>query len=251
MDVEKAASYLKSLSHKKRLEIVLALKDGPKTFSEIMKMSNIKSGSELTFHLGKLIGIVEKGSDGRYRLTGRGLMLIKLLDDIEGSNGLVDPPESKEIPLLITINIILASISLILTCYGLYRGYDLPIIAHALTSIAILATSTTIIIYLKRYSIINNYPYLIRMPAFLYKVSKLPREMRTGFIDRIFGINLLVGLMINLYTLSFILHLFLLHPKPSLQLISTIIFLGIPVVVFYSYRRINKELDIEINSLYS
>ncbi len=248
MDVEKAASYLKSLSHKKRLEIVLALKDGPKTFSEIMKISNIKSGSELTFHLGKLVGIVEKGSDGKYRLTGRGLMLIKLLDDIEGSNGLVDPPENEETPLLIIINILLVSISLIFTCYGLYRGY-LPMIAHALTSIAILATSTTTIIYLKRYSIINNYPYLIRMPAFLYKVGKLPKEMRTEFIDRIFGINLLVGLMINLYTLSFILHL--LYTKLLLQLISTITFLGIPLVAFYSYRRINKELDLEISNLYS
>ncbi len=249
MNVEKAALYLKSLSHKKRLKIVLALKDGPRTFSEIMKISDIKSGSELTFHLGKLIGIVEKGSDGRYRLTRRGLILIKLLDDIEGSSGLVDPPRNKEIPSLIIINIFLASLSIMFTCYSLYRGYDLPIIAHVLTSIAILATSTTIIVYLKRYNVINNYPYLIRMPAFLYKVSKLPREMRTEFIDRIFGINLLVGLMINLYALSFILRL--LHPELSLQLISIIIFLGIPVVVFYSYRRINRELDLEISSLYS
>ncbi|MEB3774527.1 MAG: helix-turn-helix domain-containing protein, partial [Desulfurococcales archaeon] len=76
-----------ALSHGLRRRII-ALLAGSRglSYGDLLRSTGVES-SMLSFHLRKLRGLVERGGDGLYRLTGLGLKAARVLACVQGGVG--------------------------------------------------------------------------------------------------------------------------------------------------------------------
>ena len=98
-----------------------------------------------------------------------------------------------------------------------------------------------------RFALINRYPYLINLPAFMLKVSQLPPEEQPLWINRFFehllGFNLFVGVYLLILEIV-ILYSIRTGSPPSWFMAFVIVFPLIGLALFlYSLHRLNMALD--------
>ncbi len=73
------ADLFEALGHPNRIRILQVMKPGPLGFAALKRQVGIESSGHLTFHLGKLGGLVSLGSDGRYELTDDGKEALRIV----------------------------------------------------------------------------------------------------------------------------------------------------------------------------
>lgn len=73
------ADLFEALGHPNRVRILQAMETGPLGFAELKRQVGIESSGHLTFHLGKLGGLISLGSDGRYGLTDDGREALRMV----------------------------------------------------------------------------------------------------------------------------------------------------------------------------
>jgi len=84
------AELFEALGHPIRIKILQAVEREPMGFAELKKAVDIESSGHLSFHLGKLKGLLKVGQDGGYSLTDEGreaLRVISVTRD-EGKRGI-------------------------------------------------------------------------------------------------------------------------------------------------------------------
>lgn len=85
---------IRSISHWARRRIILLLGTrGPMTYSELMREVGIEDSGTFAFHLRSLGGLVEKTSDGRYKLTDRGREVYRALKILLGEKPVSEEQE--------------------------------------------------------------------------------------------------------------------------------------------------------------
>ncbi len=100
---------IRSISHWARRRIILLLGTrGPMTYSELMREVGIEDSGTFAFHLRSLGGLVEKTSDGRYKLTDKGMEVYRALKILLGEKPIskekeqpVEKPSAEQLPLFI------------------------------------------------------------------------------------------------------------------------------------------------------
>ena len=80
------AELFEALGHPTRIKIVEALSESPLGFAALKRKTGIESNGLLSFHIGKLDGLVNTSSEGDYQLTdeGREALRIMALKDSTG-----------------------------------------------------------------------------------------------------------------------------------------------------------------------
>ena len=73
------AELFEALGHPVRIKILQTLERESLGFAELKKAVNIESSGHLSFHLGKLEGLVRAGSDGDYALTDEGREALRVI----------------------------------------------------------------------------------------------------------------------------------------------------------------------------
>ncbi|MFQ5999548.1 MAG: winged helix-turn-helix domain-containing protein [Candidatus Bathyarchaeia archaeon] len=69
----------KILKHPIRRRIVLTLEKKELTYVELMKLVEVENTGKLNYHLKILGDLIEKGGNGKYRLTEKGQLASQLL----------------------------------------------------------------------------------------------------------------------------------------------------------------------------
>ena len=85
------AEVFEALGHPVRIRLLQTLERGPVGFAELKKAVGIDSSGHLSFHLGKLEGLLRTDQDGRYSLTDEGREALRIISATreEGSGGIV------------------------------------------------------------------------------------------------------------------------------------------------------------------
>ncbi|MDE1852274.1 MAG: winged helix-turn-helix transcriptional regulator [Thaumarchaeota archaeon] len=73
------ADLFEALGHPNRIRILEAVEVRPIGFAELKRQVGIDSSGHLTFHLGKLSGLVSLGSDGKYGITDDGKEALRMV----------------------------------------------------------------------------------------------------------------------------------------------------------------------------
>lgn len=71
-----------ALGHPVRIKILSALKDAPLGFADLKRKLGIESSGHLSFHLGKLNGLIKIDESGNYALTDDGREATRLIDSM-------------------------------------------------------------------------------------------------------------------------------------------------------------------------
>ena len=71
---------LNALNHEIRRDVLKLLKDGNKTYSQLLNYFTVPTG-KLNYHLRLLEGLIEKDQDGLYQLTALGIRAWKVLEN--------------------------------------------------------------------------------------------------------------------------------------------------------------------------
>jgi len=84
------AELFEALGHPIRIRILQTLEREPMGFAELKKAVGIESSGHLTFHLGKLEGLLKVGQDGGYSLTDEGREALRVISATrdEGEGGI-------------------------------------------------------------------------------------------------------------------------------------------------------------------
>src|SRR5271170_3635720 len=75
-----SAELFEALGHPTRIRITQVLARKPLAFAELKRATGIESNGLLTFHLGKLSGLVKLDADGAYALTEHGKEALRIID---------------------------------------------------------------------------------------------------------------------------------------------------------------------------
>lgn len=84
------AEVFEALGHPTRIRILKALSGGPLGFSELKREVGIGSGGLLSFHIGKLSGLVKPTQEGDYALSEEGREALRTVEAsraVSGTNG--------------------------------------------------------------------------------------------------------------------------------------------------------------------
>ena len=155
---------------------------------------------------------------------------------------------------LLILNIILCIvlISSPVTIYILHGG-DLEILILTLFGLGNLIIT---LVALYRFTIVVKYPYLVNLPALsiLLGSASIDPKRRGAYINKIFGVMLLVGVLIGLEMLflevAIILNVVYNYPMPleMVVIISLLTTFPILAIVFYLYNKIYLELKSIVGS---
>jgi DNA-binding transcriptional ArsR family regulator len=74
------AEVFDALGHPTRIKILQTLSEKPLPFSELKRAIGLESNGLLTFHLGKLSGLVRLNSEGAYALTDEGKEALRMIE---------------------------------------------------------------------------------------------------------------------------------------------------------------------------
>src|SRR5271166_3847845 len=74
------AEVFEALGHPTRIRILQELSSGPLTYSELKRAAGMESNGLLTFHLGKLRGLVRLNPEGNYALTDEGREALRMVE---------------------------------------------------------------------------------------------------------------------------------------------------------------------------
>jgi len=207
---EEQARILKGLANPKRLKILKLLREKPMTFTEIMRAMGMGSSGELSFHLNKLSGLVEKRG-GKYAITDAGVKLLEALESLSRepvTAGIERVPPSRGAKYIIAASlalllatwllglIVIALPEEVYTSTGKLGEYGerYSLLALPLLSTAVVATMTLTFKY--RYELMEKIPFLITLPAFatlIHRGELAPRK-KGEYINRLFHVQLYVAL---------------------------------------------------------
>jgi uncharacterized membrane protein len=126
------------------------------------------------------------------------------------------------------------------------KGSSLSLVL-LLSAVMPLANVIIVVMYLLRWRLIENYPYLINLPAIslLIGSERIPQDKKRELIERIFDVTLVAGLTVGTYILALevgILQSVVTAESPSWLL--WFIFLGIAYLIgvpLYMYRKIYRD----------
>jgi DNA-binding transcriptional ArsR family regulator len=115
------AEVFEALGHPTRIRILQELSERPLPFSELKRAAGLESNGLLTFHLGKLSGLVILNPEGAYALTDEGREALRIVEASKNQNqGGSFPHPSVRVPHLTTVLaclvlvlVVLASVSAI------------------------------------------------------------------------------------------------------------------------------------------
>ena len=193
-DLEQKAKMLKAVANPRRICIVKALYDGPKTFTQLMDACVFRSGGELSFHLGVLRGFVRKREDGLYELTRAGRRLADLIEIIDeagvaGSLRRVRPGLLEAVVVALTLALLTLD-----AFYLAGRINASSLMPDVLTYVTV--SVVMLVVYLFRFELLERYPYLINLPAFTYIISHpfLDPQTRGNIVNKVFRVHLFVSL---------------------------------------------------------
>lgn len=84
-----SAELFEALGHPTRIKILQVLYEGSAGFSEIKRKAGIESNGLLSFHLGKLDGLVRLTQDGSYAITDEGREALRVVSttSLRGERG--------------------------------------------------------------------------------------------------------------------------------------------------------------------
>lgn len=244
--VERYRELFKSLASEKRLRILLALTEGEKSFTELLRLSGCGSSGELAFHLNRLEGLTEKGREGRYRLTELGVRFMATMGELDR---IIDPEVSIEEQGTSPCAMAAAAASTLLAGANALLGFMAWRIegAAVIAATAVLTHILLLTLYRFRYTLIKRYPYLINLPAMgivLGSPDFTPGQ-RGRIIQRIFQINLYVALYLQLlFALIMALIILKIPEDLSAALITAASLAIIPAIIAY-YGRIYGQLKAE------
>jgi len=106
------AELFDSLGHPVRLAILQSLSSEPLGFSDLKRILGIESSGHLTFHLGKLDGLVKVTPEGNYALTDIGREALRLLETIDKAKGVYDYTGNVFRQIRMTVKYVLAVLSI-------------------------------------------------------------------------------------------------------------------------------------------
>jgi uncharacterized membrane protein len=126
------------------------------------------------------------------------------------------------------------------------KGSSLSLVL-LLSALMPLANVIIVVVYLLRWRLIENYPYLINLPAIslLIGSERIPQDKKRELIERIFDVTLVAGLTVGTYILALevgILQSAIRAESPSW--LSWFIFIGIAYLIgvpLYMYRKIYRD----------
>jgi len=128
------AELFEALGHPTRVRILTALGEQPLGFSELKRRVGIESSGHMSFHLGRLDGLVKTASNGSYTLTDDGreaLRLISAMDQM-GDQPCADmearSPSRRRQRLILAGLLILLAVLGPLAAYGAYFLLQAPVI---------------------------------------------------------------------------------------------------------------------------
>jgi len=130
MDIDYSSLH-KILKDATRREVLQSLSNGPLTYTELMTQVKVSNTGKFNYHLKVLGDLIEKMSDGRYKLTERGQIAVQMLEKFPSKNvgTVAQPPvigyhthiwaefRRKELVLLIT-DVTLANLAFYLFFFG-------------------------------------------------------------------------------------------------------------------------------------
>jgi hypothetical protein len=109
----------KILKDEKRRKILSLLNDSTSlSYTELLNSLGISNTGKLNYHLKILNGLVNKGEDGRYNLTEKGKLAVRLLDEFKEtqSQAQIDAPFPKGYMIVV----VLFSVVVLSVNFGLY-----------------------------------------------------------------------------------------------------------------------------------
>lgn len=86
------AKIIDLIAHPLRVKILKSLNRSSLSYSQLLKALSLNSTSKLSFHLDKLLPLIEKDNSGLYSLSDAGLNLIDLIDSYEKQTLFDDSP---------------------------------------------------------------------------------------------------------------------------------------------------------------
>jgi len=113
------AEIFEALGHPTRIRLLQCLAEKPLTFSELKRAAGLEGNGVLSFHLGKLGGLVRVTQEGSYALTDEGKEALRMVeasknDESKPVSSSIHPPSLKAILAgLVVVLIVLATASAI------------------------------------------------------------------------------------------------------------------------------------------
>ncbi len=129
-----------------------------------------------------------------------------------------------------------------------YGASSMYLLVGTLMSIAPLIL---LIVCYFRYTLINEYPYLVNMPIFFAKINRIKENRRSYWINKYFEIYLAVGAYISVILLLMVVILFLGASSDFLTGMSVMIVLILSIIIVIGawllvLRNISHGMDAEI-----
>lgn len=118
-DAERA-EFFEALGHPTRTKMLQVLAQGQRSFSELKKQLGIESSGNLSFHLGKLDGLVKTNSDGNYTLTDNGKEAVLVIETSLRTENCKEEKQNRRHKLEVTpiaISIVWAVMMLVISFY--------------------------------------------------------------------------------------------------------------------------------------
>jgi len=158
------AELFEALGHPTRIRILQTLESEPIGFAELKKAVGIESSGHLSFHLGKLEGLLKMGQDGGYVLTDEGREALRVIsvtrDEGQGSFK-VNAPRTTSRNIAI---VVLVVGMLLLASFAVYQQEQIGDLNRSITSQQI----GSIIINGTRYSRLGIPLQSLNLPATIH-----------------------------------------------------------------------------------
>lgn len=155
------AELFEALGHPTRIQILQALNQRPMGFAELKKATGIESSGHLTFHLGKLEGLLKVGQDGSYSLTDDGREALRVVSATRDDGG-GRIKMSGERPTLRNVVLVAALVALVLfASFAVYQQQQIGSLNHQLSQ----EQTSSILINGTRYSYVEIPLGSLTLPA--------------------------------------------------------------------------------------
>lgn len=212
----------KTLNDETRVRILRLLKEKqPVSYGDLMATLGITNTGRLNYHL-KVLGdlITKDGPSGAYSLSEKGIVAIDFLDKFQTlTSGMTTrvtiapaPYESSAR----SLRALLGLEALVILAIGVYSYLTLPAqvpLHYALDGVLYASAPKAIFLALAlllnipqgvflvlsraRYSLVNRYPFALRIPRFTSSLSQMDYERRGYWINRLFAAVLAVAVVVG------------------------------------------------------
>lgn len=140
------AEVFDALGHPTRMRLLQTLSENPLPFSELKRAAGLESNGLLTFHLGRLRGLVRLNPEGAYALTDEGREALRMIEVSRTSHAEPRPARPAFHPLqnkavLTSLVVILVALVAVSALAGYYAGNSM---SHTTTMTTVSVTTKSV-----------------------------------------------------------------------------------------------------------